>query len=240
MRRFLLSFIFQLCALQLLTYSHLSFATNTKVIGIEIPGLHNSSFNGVYDKIIAKAIVDSPSTILENYPPARADAVFAGCTNCCISPSNNNPEFYDYGDEVVTTTPFNIAKIYLFTAPGTEPLTELAQLDGKVIGIRYGMPYGKRFDDANITKFPVSDLREHLSLMELGLIDAFLAYVPDIYNMFQEEGVKPYPHAAEYPYALHLDALSCKGVPSEFIKYFNYQLKIMKENGVLQTLLLQR
>ena len=214
-----------------------SVAKDTLLIGTIIPGLHQSDFLGKYDKIISLILNEQRGIVRANFPPARADSVFATCNSCCISPSNKNPDFHDYAAHVVTTNAFNVAKAYIFTAPGKEPLSDLSELHGKVVGVRFGMPYGKAFDATVKTKLAVSQMQEHIRLMELGHLDAFVAYAPDVYQMFELERIEPFPHDPEKPFAIHPDALSCKGVSEQFIDYFNQRLSELVENGTLSALL---
>lgn len=208
-----------------------------QIIGYEIPGLHQQDKAGVYDQILQKVVIADGMAILDVYPPARAERTFKNCQNCCITPVNNNPEFYDFVGNVVSTAAINHARIYIFSPPGSEPFHSLSQLNDKVIGTRFGMPYGKTFNSADLKKIEVSDLGEHISLMKLGHIDAFLAYAPDIYDMFKEEGVTPYPHVESQPYALHPDTLVCRSVTREFVDTFNKRIKSLRQSGELQKIL---
>lgn len=192
-----------------------------KVIALDIPGLHQKDGKGAYDEVITKSVVNSGKAKIVILPPARAEAEFTKCTNCCLSPANNNPEFYDYGDEVVVTKPMDTAKVYIFTGKGKAVLSSLDSLKGKKVGARIGMPYGKTFDNSGIEAKLVSEIGTNIKKLDSGRIDAFIAYVPDAYIAFEKLNVPAYPHDKANPIAIHPDSLVCKGASKEFISTFN-------------------
>lgn len=201
----------------------LSFSVAAEVViyAIDIPGLHDKQGGGIYDKPINEALVSKGKATLKVLPPARAEKSFAGCSNCCLSPANLNPEFYDYGSEVVQTEPMGVAQIHIFSQPGAPVITSLDELKGKKIGVRNGMPYGKSFDAAGLKTNATSDIGKNIAKLEAKRIDAMVAYVPDAYDAFEAAGKEPFPHAKESPVAVHPDALICRGVSQEVIDTFN-------------------
>lgn len=206
--------------LSFLLLSTIGYAEVT-VYAIDIPGLHQNDGQGEYDQIIEKAVVSSGLAKLEVQPPARAEDSFASCTNCCFTPANKNPDFYDFGDDIVQTTPMNTAKIYIFTNEGQPTLNNVDDLKGKSVGIRKGMPYGNTFDAAGLNTSTVTTIEANIKKLQAGRIDAFVAYVPDVYAAFEGLGMKPLPHDADNPIAIHEDSLVCKGVSSDFVSKFN-------------------
>ena len=132
------------------------------IYGMNIPGLHESSGGGIYDKMINDSLVSSGKASLKVVPPARAENNFASCTNCCMSPANLNPDFYDYGPEVIETEPMGIAKVHIFSPPGAPAVSSLSDLKGKKIGIRNGMPYGKAFEAAGLKTSAATDLAKNI------------------------------------------------------------------------------
>ena len=208
-----------------------------KILGIEIPGLHESSGSGVYDIIVNKTVVAHDDAQLIILPPARAEAEFEQCTNCCFSPANKNPEFYDFGDDYVQTKPMNVAKVYIFSADNAPIYNDLNELQNKKIGTRAGMPYGKTFDNANLDTREVSDIEKNVKKLQLGRIDAFVAYVPDAYLTFADMGITELPHNQAKPVAVHEDSLVCKGVSENFIENFNHGLQSLNDSGELKNIL---
>jgi hypothetical protein len=195
------------------------------IIGLDIPGLHQKDGNGDYDKIINQKLVKSGKATLKVLPPARAESNFMKCNNCCFSPANQNPEFYDFGKEYIQTKPMGIAKIYIWTKRGSKAIDNLNDLKGKKVGIRHGMPYGKTFDSLGLKTEPVKTIKSNILKLEKGRLDAFIAYVPDAYTIFDELGMDPLPHAKNKPMAVHEDSLVCKGVSDQFVQGFNNSLK---------------
>jgi len=195
------------------------------VIGIDIPGLHQKDGNGDYDKIVNQSLVKSGKATLKVLPPARAELEFSRCNNCCFSPANKNPEFYEFGEAYVQTKPMGIAKIYIWSKKGSKAIEKLDELKGKKVGIRHGMPYGKTFDNFGLRTDPVKTIRSNILKLEKGRIDAFIAYVPDAYNVFEEMGIEPLPHTKNNPMAVHEDSLICKGVSNTFVEEFNNSIK---------------
>ena len=195
-----------------------------QVLGLEIPGLHQKDGGGEYDRVINDFINEGLSASLVVYSPARALEKFKHCQHCCVSPANTNEEFYDFDQSVLLTQPIDVAKIYIFSKVGAQPISHLSKLKGKVVGLRFGMIYGKTIDNAEFTRLKVSDLSEHLLLLEHGHIDAFIAYVPDAYHMFEKKGILPLPHDVKNPIVIHSDNLVCKSTVGDFVEQFNHLL----------------
>ena len=195
------------------------------IYSTDIPGLHQKDGQGDYDKIINKSVVKSGLAKLVVLPPARTVAKFKQCSNCCYSPANKNPEFYDFGANYVETKPMGVAKIYIFTRSGEKVISSLSQLKGKRVGARRGMPYGKTFDNSGLKVELVNTIAQNIKKLKVGRIYAFIAYIPDAYTVFEKMGMKPLPHAKDKPVAVHEDNLVCKGVSPSFIKKFNKALK---------------
>lgn len=209
----------------LIAFSYLSVANaQVLVIGIDIPGLHQKNGGGDYDKIINQSLVKAGKATLKVMPPARAESEFKRCSNCCFSPANKNPEFYDFGDDYIQTKPMGIAKIYIWSKIGSKAIDSLDELRGKKVGTRHGMPYGRTFDNFGLKTEPVKTIKSNILKLEKGRIEAFIAYVPDAYNVFDEMGIEPFPHAKNKPMAVHEDSLICKDVSDTFIQEFNNSL----------------
>ncbi len=206
----------------------ISFSTisqaEVQVYALEIQGLHQKDGGGEYDQIIDKAVVQSGLAKIQVLPPARAEAEFVNCTNCCLSPSNLNPDFYNHDNDTVATKPMNTAKVYIFTGKGQNVIKSLDELKGKRVGARNGMPYGKKFEMSGIEPQLTSDITKNIRKLDSGRIDAFIAYVPDAYLVFEELGVPPYPHDKANPIAVHPDSMVCRGTSEVFINTFNAAL----------------
>ena len=208
--------------------SHIAFASDRVAIySISIPGLHQEDGQGDYDKIINDGIAQVGQVNFSLLPPKRAFAAFQKCSNCCISPANLNPDFYDFKQDIhiIASKPMAVAKIYVFSGPGASiTYSSLHELVGLRVGIRRGMPYGKRFEEFNLNTSEASDLLKNISKLKLGRVDVIVAYMPDVYEAFEQLDMKPLPHQPDNPIAIHNDSLVCRGVSKDFISLFNSTL----------------
>lgn len=221
----------------LVFFSPACLATVT-VHGLSIPGLHQKDGKGSYDQIIAAMFpAESGKVDIQVTIPARAEQKFSKCTQCCVSPANKNPEFYDYPASMLVSDPMNMARVYIFSAEGSAPIAGLDALKGKKVGVRRGMPYGKTFDSMNLDTVPVITIKANVQKLQKSRIDAFIAYVPDAYMEFEEMGIAPLVHAKDRPVAEHPDGLVCKGVSQAFIDEFNQKLDGLRQSGKLRQIL---
>jgi len=207
------------------------------IIGLEIPGLHQHDGQGVYDKVVNQTVVRKRLASLNVYPPTRAEKLFDSCDNCCLSPANKNPEFYDFSNKTVQTDAMNTAKIYIFVSKGEDPIFKLKDLKNKEVGIRKGMPYGKSFEKSKLNTHTVNTIEKNIFLTLTNRIDAFVAYVPDAYFAFRNVRIEPFPHETLSPLAVHPDRLVCKGVSDEFINQFNNLLGNLRDSNELTKIL---
>jgi len=214
-----------------------SLFAEVSIIGLEIPGLHQNDGEGVYDKIVNQTVVRKRLANLNVYPPTRAEELFETCKNCCLTPANKNPEFYDFPSPIVETDPMNTAKIYIFVKQGAKVISKLKDLKGKEVGIRRGMPYGKSFERSKLNTHSVNTIEKNIFLTLTNRLDAFIAYVPDAYYAFRNVRVEPFPHEVSKPLAVHPDRLVCKGVSVEFINQFNKLLGDLRNSNELKKIL---
>jgi len=221
----------------ILTVISSSLWAETTIIGVEIPGLHQKDGGGVYDVIINGALVSTGMAKLKVLPPARADADFEACQNCCYSPANKNPEFYSFGSDIVESEPMDVAKVYIFSPPGKGVYSSLQELKGKKVATRHGMNYGKSFNNANLKVSAANSLEQNIKKLEGGRTDAMVAFIPDAYLTFKSMGKSEFPHAKDKPVAVHKDALVCRGVSANFVEEFNKKLKSLSASGELDKIL---
>lgn len=207
------------------------------IIALDIHGLHQLDGQGSYDRILHKLLIQPGIAKIDVYPVSRAERNFEQCQRCCLSPANNQSEFYKFRNEVIETEPMNTAKVYIFVPKDQQPLSRLEQLRGLSVGARRGMPYGNSFEQAKLSIEYVTTLKQNIQLLEKGRIDAFIAYAPDIYQAFAKHGSPPFPHTPHQPVAVHPDGLVCRGVPNSFIERFNYGLNKLRTSGELKEIL---
>jgi len=195
------------------------------VLGIEIAGLHQADKGGDYDKNVVQ-VKDAILTVL---PATRAFAEFAKCSDCCISPANKNPVFYEFNtDAYLASKPQNLAKVYIFSPAGAPAVSSLDALKGKKVGIRAGLPYGKRIDDSkDFIKDPSPTPEASIKKLELGRVDYLLEWTPDMEIAFQKLNMKPFPHAEAQPVEVHEDSVLCKASPrtKAFLEKLNGVIK---------------
>ncbi len=208
-----------------------------RIIGIDIPGLYQKDGKGVYDQVVGEVVVKQGLAAVQTLPPARAENDFSKCLNCCMSPANGNPEFYELGPDMTVSDPMNHARVYVFTRKGEPLINSLEGLKGKKNGIRHGMPYGKSFENADLNVQKAHTLASNFKKLEKGRLDAVVAYIPDAYIYFKEQGMEPFPHDVDRPLVAHDDALLCRGVDQSFMDAFNSGLKGLRDSGKLKSLL---
>lgn len=179
------------------------------IIGIDIPGLHNNDGQGIYDVMIH----DATGQDVLIMSPARAVNAYDSCTDCCISPANKNPDFYNYGAEHIVSKPMFTAQIFIFSKPGNAIVSDVSLLKGKKVGARKGMPYGDNVESSGARFMRVDKLAKNINKLERGRLDYMIAYTPDIYDVFDTLGKEPFPHAKSEPVASHEDSLLCKDTP---------------------------
>jgi len=224
--------------LALITAVPISYADVT-IYAYDIPGLYQQDGGGVYDKIVGQLVVDEGVGSIKVLPGIRAEKLFANCKNCCISPANTNPAFYDFESDVHATDPVNNAEIYIFSKRGAPPIDNVEDLAGKRVGIRRGMAtsLSSVIDDAGFKTQGVDTIKQNMEKLDKGRIYAFIDFVPDVYLAAGDLGVEAHPHAKGQPLERHPDSLACRGVSTEFMTRFNDGLKDMRENGQLLKIL---
>jgi len=217
----------------LVLFSSLCIANNkVEIIALEIEGLHQESLTGDYDQIINTILIKPGLANLSIYPVERAMNAFnSPCQNCCLSPVNKDAEFYNYDTEqYLQTDILTTAKVYIFTAKGMPVINSLRDLKDKNVGVSRGVSYGKAFNEANLTTFPVKNIIQNIKKLDLKRIDAFVAFAPDVFITFKNMGIEPYPHDSKNPIVIHHDRLVCRGVSPSFIDHFNKELNVLRSN----------
>lgn len=200
-----------------------TYGSQVKVLSIEIPGLFQKDGMGEYDTVLKKAQqkIDFKQVTV---PAARAFLAFKKCTSCCLTPANKNPNFYDFGSQYIETKPIATAKIYIFSK--NEKISSLVDLKNLKVGVRRGMPYGKRYERAGLNVSLANTIEQNIKKLEKGRIDAFLAYSPDVWAAFKALNVKPFMYDKEHPVAVHPDSIVCKksDLTKKFVDVFNQSI----------------
>jgi ABC-type amino acid transport substrate-binding protein len=203
-----------------------------------IPGVFEADKSGDYDKVLARlAASGGPKLDYVVAPPARLEDDFKAGKLDCIIPLD--ARFWVEPGKFVNSEPLNIAKIYIFSRAADGPYTSVAQLKGKKVGARRGMPYGPKFDAAGLTVDLVTEDNLNVQKLLANRIDAFVAYVPDMWQWAADKK-QPLPHHdAAKPLETHKDAFLCKDSPAarDFVKAFDAATVKLRGTGELQKML---
>lgn len=201
-----------------------SYSYAVEVVTMEIPGVLDLNGNGVYDIVIKQ----ETNAKIMCMPNKRAFEYFDKCKSCCMAPLNTSTEFYAYSPkDYIESNPLGIAKVYIFTKPGTPPISDLALLKGKKVGATLGMNYGKTIEKSGIEFEFVSDLELNIKKLQAGRLDAFIEYIPDAYVAFEKLKMEPFPHVKDKPLVVHRDTVLCKKSTEteSFVKNLNKFIK---------------
>jgi len=210
----------------------------TDIYMTDIEGLHQKDEQGVYDLILKEALTKVTAPVTLNLGgPEETFKTFESCTDCCYTPANNSPLFYDWEGDIVELAAMNYAKVYIFSAPGKPAYSTFDQLKGKRVGARTGMDYGKDVAASGIPLTTSDSIVDNIKKLDAGELDAFIAFVPDAYLAFKSLNVQPYPHSERTPMAIHIDRVICRGAPGEFTDSLNNAMKALRKNGTMRRIL---
>jgi len=202
------------------------------IVAYDIEGLHQTDNKGKYDRVLAEVLPLEFDYKIQVAPPKRALRIFEQCAACCLSPMNDNPEFYDYAETLgaIQLPAYNSAVAYLFSQRDMQPIKSLEQLAGKTLALQSGMSFGKSFikntQKQNIASMRVPDFDSLFKMLELKRVDAVAAYIPDALLYFSNRNLAPFPYAKEFPLVIHEDALLCKNVSPEFIRRYKRKMEL--------------
>ena len=87
------------------------------------------------------------------------------------------------------------------------------------------MPYGAKVDSSGIILERVASIETNSKKLELGRIEAMIAYVPDAYTAFANLGKAPFAHNTKAPLVIHEDSLVCRNVPKRSIEQLNQYIE---------------
>ena len=210
------------------------------IAAMEIDGLYQKDGKGLYDQIVAAATKNGGQALpVKVVHPNRAFKEFESGKVACISPANTNPAFYSFKFETVESASMTTAKVYIFTKTGSKPITDLAELKGKKVGIRSGMPYGNKVEGAGLNLVKAKTDEANVKKLNAGRIDAFLAYTPDMLTLFQNMGIEPLSYDESRPIAVHEDTVLCRKDKGgdQIVANFNAGFKKIESSGELNKIL---
>ncbi len=209
-----------------------------KIIAVQIDGVHQADFGGSYDVILTEAsgFVDTKYT-LNVMSPEKAFSEFEKCTNCCLSPVNKNSEFYNFPPSFIASDAMNIAKIYVFSKPGTPAVTDLGSLKGRKVVARSEMPYGQTVERSGLSLELAATDEANIDKLKAGSADAMIAYVPDAYMAFESKRTAVFPYVKDRPIAVHPDSVLCKPETGGFVPKLNVALGKLRQAGRIKSIM---
>jgi hypothetical protein len=216
-------------------------AAGPRLVAQTIPGLFTGDGTGAYEEIYQALQQQAGGTLpkLEVIEPGLAIALYQKGTVECQTPANANPDFYPVKFATQQSKPMNVAKIYIFSKPGTEPYDSLDALKGKKIALREGFSYGSEVNDAGLeTEYSLS-IEANIKKLLDDRVDALVDFVPDAWEAFANYKMAPLPHRADKPVAVHEDAFVCRDTPETraFLETINRGLDALKASSALQKIL---
>lgn len=218
------------------TLSATAYGAEYKVAAIQIDGLHQTDGGGLYDQVFSAINNTSEDQFsVTVMAPNRAFKDFEAGKYDCITPANTNPDFYQFAFETIASTAMTEAKVYLFTKKGSSPETDLSKFSDKKVGVRSGMPYGNTVENSGIKQVEGRTIEANIKKLAAGRIDAFLAYWPDVYAVFDSLGMEQLPHNPDSPVARHDDTLLCRTDKNgaAAVPAFNDGFGTLESNGEL-------
>lgn len=207
-------------------------------IGVSnIQGVYEPSKKGVYDQVLAEIQQQGLEFRVKYLPAARLYNDFLAKQIDCLSPSDQ--AITQYQIPIVQSTAINIAKAYIFWRTGEIPRPTLADLDGIVVGIKTGMKYGELFEKTDLKLERVVRLDLNYKKLMAKRIDAFIAYTPDVWGIFNNTILPGVSYSPEYPITTSYDAVVCHRTAGteQFIERFNKNLNALIANGRLKSIL---
>lgn len=206
----------------------------------QIPGVYMTDGSGIYNKIydeVKKQVPDLPNLDIVN--PGRAIGSYVRGQVSCLTPANSNSNFYDVPFKTIESMPFNLAKIYAFTAPGKPTVSSIADLKGKKIAVRQGFSYGRDLETAGLQFDKGQSIEANVRKLLDGRVDVVVDFVPDAWEAFDALKMAPLPHVADKPLAVHVDAIVCKDTPETqaLISKISDVLLQLKASGKLKEIL---
>lgn len=173
---------------------------------------------------------------IEYFPPARAITIFDDGEADCVVPIDRL--FFDRYANFYQTRPLNLAKAYIFTRHADKMLNRVQDLKGLTVGAQQGVQHGKEIDEG-LELVRVQSLASLVKMLNQKRLDAFIGYLPDMYEIYKGLGEKPHQHDLDNPVVIHRDSLTCKVTPQNraMIEGFDKTIADLLKNGFIQSVL---
>lgn len=192
--------------------------------------------SGVYQKVLREAARRSGISYKEKiYPIKRALKNFSKRRGLCMY-GMIDPAINMVGEEnLVTSFPMGVAKLYIFTKKGTPAITSLKQLKGKRVGGTIGYEdYYKDIRKKGVRFDYVGNEKGNIKKLMAGRIDVMLGFLPDYALHLPKLSFSP-----NHPVAVVWDSVTCHNTEEgrRFVNQISPALKEMKNDGTLKALL---
>ena len=205
------------------------------VAGILI-GIINEEGTGPYQRILKEATKRAGiKTVEKVYPLKRSLKIFADKDVLAIY-SMTKAVVNDVGaDNIITSYPLGVYKIYVFTKKGSPPITSYAQLKGKTVGSVIGYEgLFPELTDKNIAITYFANEEYQLKRLESGRVDAIIGYMPDWIPFSNQLSYDP-----NFPIRIGYDFMTVWNTPEgvAFVDKISPELQQMKADGTLKKIL---
>lgn len=160
-------------------------------------------------------------------PPARAYLSFEQSNFDCIFPVNTTTIKQNKG--LIESAPLGVAKAYVYTLKAQPIIAVESQLVSLKLGVRRGFDYGGFNFSPSIQKVEVGSIEQNIKLLELGRIDAFVAYEPDAIGVIENNPQVQVHRDENFSIYTHYDKIACYNSTKNkaFIANVNNALKSM-------------
>ncbi|MEC7376848.1 MAG: hypothetical protein VX421_04500, partial [Pseudomonadota bacterium] len=138
-------------------------------------------------------------------------------------------------DAVIASFPLGKFTYYLFTPRDADPVSNLAQLEGKAVGavIGHEVYLDKVLEDRELKVIWSKSDAQNLAMLEHRRFGAMIAAVPDVRPLLDNLSYDP-----QAPLLESYDRLTCHNTPAnrQFLSRLSARLKALKETGVYREL----
>jgi hypothetical protein len=195
-----------------------------------ITSLVEKDSNGVYQRIMAKALSNLDLDVQQTFfPYKRALLFFEESQVDCIYSFAHVLKTKLGNGSVLASFPLGAFGYYIFTRRGTPALTSVDQLEHKVVAgvVGHDLYYGAAVRDTIKIQFANSD-RQNIELLNLGRVDVVIAALPDIRPF-----LRGLTFSAAHPLFRGYDRITCHRTPAteKFMAALSPELLRLKKNG---------
>jgi ABC-type amino acid transport substrate-binding protein len=211
--------------------------TILKVGAFNIPDVLDEKDNSIYSLILRKVSEQTKVPIkLQYFPTKRALDTFDRGEVDCLIPIDRR--FFSKYQKFYQTKHLFLAKAYVFTRHGEKLRVDIGDLENANVAAQHGMQLGDKIEK-NIDLLRVHTSDSLVKMLEVKRIDAFIAYVPDIYAIFEQLKIPALQHDPARPIVVHEDSLTCKITPQNkvLIERFDKGIQALHSSGYIRSVL---